>query len=50
MISFPVPKTVAEVLDYEIDWTATLAGDTIATASVTLSRGTVTIASVSNTG
>lgn len=43
-MSFPMPdKDPDEVLDYALDWTDRLAGDTIASSTAVLDSGDVTI-------
>lgn len=42
MASWPF-KDPNEVLDYDIDWTLRLAGDTIATSTWTIDNGSVTV-------
>lgn len=47
-LSWP-PKDPDEVLDYQIDWTKRLDGDTILTSTFIIDTGTVVIDSDSNT-
>lgn len=48
MLSWP-PKSPKAVLDYEVDWTAVLAEDTLATDPVATASGGLVIDSISTT-